>query len=104
MIRKASIMFVNKDCYQEYKHRHDEIWHEMVVELKAHGAHNYSIFLDRETGRLFAYLEVESEEKYEQLSQTTICKRWWNYMEPLMKTNSDSSPVSIDLEEVFYLE
>ncbi|TWE09090.1 L-rhamnose mutarotase [Neobacillus bataviensis] len=104
MIRKASIMFVNRDSYDEYKRRHDEIWPEMAAELKAHGAHNYSIFLDKETGRLFAYVEIEDEEKWEYMSQTAICKKWWAYMEPLMDTNADNSPVSINLEEVFYLE
>ncbi|MBT2724644.1 L-rhamnose mutarotase [Bacillus sp. ISL-46] len=104
MIRKASIMFVNPDSYDEYNRRHDEIWPEMAAELKAHGAHNYSIFLDKETGRLFAYLEIEDEEKWEHMSQTEICKRWWAYMEPIMETNADNSPVSINLDEVFYLE
>ncbi|MFB6469078.1 L-rhamnose mutarotase [Cytobacillus sp. Hz8] len=103
MIRKASIMFVYKDCYEEYKKRHNEIWPEMVTELKTHGAHNYSIFLDEETGRLFAYLEVEDEEKYAQMADTDICKKWWAYMEPIMETNPDNSPVSIDLKDVFYL-
>lgn len=103
MIRKASIMFVNKDSYEEYKKRHDEIWPEMVKELKAHGAHNYSIFLDKETGKLFAYLEIESEEKWKQMGETEICRKWWEYMEPLMKTNPDNSPVSVELSEVFYM-
>jgi L-rhamnose mutarotase len=104
MIRKASIMSVKKDSYAEYKKRHDEIWPEMVKELKAHGAHNYSIFLEKETGKLFAFLEIESEEKWKQMAETAICKKWWDYMEPLMKTNPDNSPVSEELEEVFYME
>ncbi len=96
-------MFLYKDHYEEYKRRHDELWPEMAKALKDHGAHNYSIFLDKETGRLFAYLEVEDEAMYEQIAATEICKKWWSYMEPLMETNEDSSPVSIDLEEVFHL-
>lgn len=96
-------MFVYKDQYAEYKRRHDELWPEMEQELKAHGAHNYSIFLERESGKLFAYLEIQNEEKWKQMSETVICQKWWAYMEPLMETNSDNSPVSIELEEVFYL-
>ncbi len=65
MKRKASIMFVHQDKYEEYKQRHDDIWPEMAEALKAHGAHHYSIFLDEETGRLFAYLEIEDEENGE---------------------------------------
>ncbi|WP_251555143.1 L-rhamnose mutarotase [Neobacillus muris] len=103
MIRKASIMYVNQDCYLEYKRRHDEIWPEMAAELKVHGARNYSIFLDRESGRLFAYLEIESEEKWENMSKTAVCQKWWAYMEPLMKTEPDNRPVTVDLEEVFFL-
>ena len=29
---------------EEYKKRHDEIWPEMISELKAAGIRNYSIF------------------------------------------------------------
>ena len=98
------MMYVKKEAYDEYKKRHDEIWPEMAAELKRHGAHNYSIFLHRETGQLFAYLEVESEEKWDQMASTEVCQKWWKYMDPLMETNEDHSPVSIDLDEVFYLE
>ncbi|WP_339191397.1 L-rhamnose mutarotase [Bacillus sp. FSL K6-1003] len=104
MKRKASIMFVHKDKFKEYKQRHDDIWPEMADALKAHGAHHYSIFLDEETGRLFAYLEIEDEEKWRNMAETEVCRRWWKSMAPLMKTNADDSPVSIDLKEVFYFE
>ncbi|ASR48258.1 MULTISPECIES: L-rhamnose mutarotase [Paenibacillus] len=104
MIRKASIMHVFPDYYEEYKRRHDKLWPEMAEVLKRHGAHNYSIFLDEETGSLFAFLEIEDEEKWEQIAQTDICQKWWAYMEPLMETNPDNSPVSRNLKEVFYLE
>lgn len=104
MIRKASIMTVYKDRYKEYKKRHDELWPEMEAELKSHGARNYSIFLEKETGMLFAYLEIEDEEKWSKMSETAINKKWWGYMEPLMETNPNNSPVSIELNEVFHLK
>lgn len=103
MIRKASIMTVHKNHYKEYKRRHDELWPEMEKELKAHGAHNYSIFLEERTGQLFAYLEIENEEKWSQMPSTAICQQWWEYMAPLMETNPDNSPVAVDLTEVFHL-
>lgn len=103
MIRKASKMFLYKDCYEEYKKRHDELWDDMKVELKEHSAHNYSIFLDEETGQLFAYVEIESEEKWATMADTAICRKWWTYMEPLMETNEDLSPVAVELKSVFYL-
>jgi L-rhamnose mutarotase len=103
MIRKASVMTVYPDKYEEYEKRHDELWPEMKATLKEHGAHNYSIFLEKSTGKLFAYLEVEDEKKYAEIAKTEICQKWWDYMEPLMETNEDNSPVSVDLEEVFHL-
>ncbi|MBC1373263.1 L-rhamnose mutarotase [Listeria booriae] len=103
MERIASIMYLKDGFAEEYKARHDNLWPEMEQALKAHGAQNYSIFLDDNTHVLFAYLEVENKEKYEKIASTDICKKWWAYMEPLMDTNSDNSPVSKNLTEVFYL-
>ena len=104
MIRKASIMYVHNDCFDDYKRRHDELWPEMAAELKKHGAHNYSIFLDEATGQLFAYVEIEDEARWAAMAQTDICQKWWAYMKDIMKTNDDNSPVSVPLRSVFFME
>ena len=104
MIRKASVMNVHPGCYEEYKKRHDELWPEMQQLLKEHGAHNYSIFLDEETGALFAYVEIESEERWDAVAQTAMCQKWWAYMKDIMVVNPDNSPKSKSLKDVFYLE
>jgi len=104
MIRKASIMKVYLNCFDEYKKRHDELWPEMAAVLKEHGGHNYSIFLDEATGTLFAYVEIESEERWDAVAQTEICQKWWSYMKDIMEVNSDNSPVSTPLKDVFYLK
>ncbi len=104
MIRKASVMKVFEGCHDEYKKRHDELWPEMEVELKNHGAHHYSIFLDSKTNNLFAYVEIESEEKWNAMAQTDICRKWWAYMKDIMEANEDNSPVATELKQVFYLD
>lgn len=104
MIRKASIMKLFPGYQEEYKKRHDELWTEMETELKNHGAHHYSIFLDEKTNNLFAYVEIESEEKWKKMSETEICQKWWAYMKDIMETNPDKSPVSTELKQVFYLD
>lgn len=104
MIRKASVMKVFPGYFEEYKRRHDELWPEMHDLLKEYGAHNYSIFLDEDTGNLFAYLEIESEEKWAEISKTKTCRLWWEYMKDIMDVNPDSSPKSKELKEVFYLK
>jgi L-rhamnose mutarotase len=88
---------------QEYKKRHDEIWPELTVLLKDTGISDYSIFLDETTNSLFATLKVEREELMDQLPAHPVMKKWWAYMKDLMESNADSSPVSVPLQEVFYL-
>ncbi|QXN86052.1 L-rhamnose mutarotase [Tetragenococcus halophilus] len=103
-VRIGQLMYVYSDQYEEYERRHNNLFPEMREALKEAGVHNYSIHLDKATGNLFAYLEVDDIEKYKQISQTDACKNWWKYMDPIMYTNEDKSPVTTDLHEVFYLK
>ena len=104
MIRKAFMMQVNPDQHAEYAKRHNPIWPELEAALKANGAHNYSIFLDRETSRLFGYVEIEDERRWDSITNTAICKKWWAHMRSIMPSNPDNSPISKALEPVFHME
>ena len=104
MIRKAFLMILKPGNQEEYKKRHDPIWPELQQVLRAHGVHNYSIFLDHKTDRLFAYAEIESEELWQRIAETEVCRRWWTYMKDLMQTNEDHSPEATDLDGVFHLD
>lgn len=86
----------------EYKKRHDEIWPELVLLLKEAGISDYAIFLDEETNILFAVQKQEGTSSQD-LGSTAIVQRWWAYMADLMDTNPDYSPVTVPLQEVFYL-
>ncbi|WP_231570876.1 L-rhamnose mutarotase [Vibrio jasicida] len=103
LIRKAFVMQLNEECKAEYKKRHDEIWPELVDVLKSHGGHNYSIFLHEGTNQLFGYVEIENEDRWQQVAETKACQKWWSFMQDIMATNSDNSPQSIQLDSVFYL-
>lgn len=103
MIRKAFLMAVNPDSHAEYQRRHDEIWPELAATLKAHGASNYSIFLNPASSQLFAYVEVEDEARWAAIAQTEICRKWWQYMRDIMPSNPDNSPQSVTLVPVFHL-
>ena len=104
MIRKAFLMTLKPGCQKEYERRHNPIWPELQAALKTHGVHNYSIFFDRITERLFAYAEIESEERWQQIAHIEVCQRWWAHMEELMLTNDDHSPLSVELDEVFHID
>ena len=104
MIRKAFIMTLNPGQEAEYERRHNPIWPELEATLKEHGVHNYSIFLDRASYRLFAYVEIEDEERWAAIAQTQVCQRWWAHMADIMATNPDNSPVAVELDEVFHID
>lgn len=104
MVRKAFKMFLNPGMAEEYEKRHNALWQEMKEKIHEYGGSNYSIFLDRETNILYGYIEVESEEKWAQLADTEINRKWWDYMADIMETNADNSPVCVDLDSVFYLQ
>ena len=104
MIRKAFLMSVNPDKHEEYERRHRPIWPELEQVLKSHGAHNYSIFLDKATSSLFGYVEIESEERWNAIAKTPICRKWWAYMKDIMPSNPDNSPKSVELREVFHID
>jgi L-rhamnose mutarotase len=103
MHRVAFKMKLVKGYEDEYKKRHDEIWGELKELLKQTGIKDYSIFLDEETNNLFAYLTIDDAKKLDALPNEPIMKKWWSYMEDIMETNEDNSPVAVPLKEVFYL-
>ena len=104
MIRKAFLMQLKPHQQVEYQRRHTPIWPELETTLQQHGVHNYSIFLDQGTDKLFAYAEIESEALWARIADTEVCQRWWKQMRDLMFTNEDNSPVAVELVEVFHLE
>ena len=97
-------MQVNPDKHDEYEKRHNPIWAEMETALKEGGAHNYSIFLNPETSQLFGYVEIEDEERWNNIANTDVCQRWWKHMSDIMPSEPDGRPLSSSLTEVFHLE
>ena len=104
MQRLAFKMKLNKGQKKAYKKRHDELWPELKQLLKDNGVSEYSIFLDDETNTLFAFQKVSGDGGSQDLTNNEIVKKWWDYMADIMEVNPDNSPVSIPLEELFYLE
>ena len=103
MIRKAFVMSVNAGQEKEYERRHKPIWPELEKTLRAHGVHNYSIFLHPETRQLFGYVEIEDEQRWAAIAKTEICRKWWAHMKEVMPSNADNSPKSVELREVFHV-
>jgi L-rhamnose mutarotase len=104
MQRLAFKMKLNEGQKAAYKKRHDELWPELETLLKENGVSEYSIFFDEETHTLFAFQKVSGSGGSQDLSNNEIVKKWWDFMADIMAVNPDNSPVSVPLEEVFYLK
>jgi L-rhamnose mutarotase len=103
MHRIAFKMQLYEGCEEEYKKRHNEIWPELQILLKEAGISDYSIFLDETTNNLFGVMKVLDQEKLNDLPSSSVMQKWWKYMEDIMESYPDHSPVSTPLTEVFYL-
>lgn len=80
------------------------LWPELGTLLKEQGVSNYSIFFDEETNILFGVQNQEGESSSQDLGALEIVQKWWTYMADIMETNEDNSPVTVPLDEVFYME
>ena len=101
--RLAFKMQLHKGFEAEYKRRHEEIWPELRQLLKSAGISGYSIFLDVTTNTLFGFMTAADLKALDNLPDHPVMKRWWRYMNDIMDTNEDHSPISFPLQEVFYL-
>ena len=62
-------MSVHPGCQAEYERRHSPIWPELEDVLRSHGVREYSIFLDPTTCDLFAYVEIDSQERWDAIAE-----------------------------------
>jgi L-rhamnose mutarotase len=99
-MRQSWVMKLKPGCAAEYKRRHDELWPEMAEALRRDGLRNFSIY--RHGLTLFAYVESDSPIVNAKPPSDSIQWNWWAMMAPLMKVNSDSSPLMEPVEEMFY--
>jgi L-rhamnose mutarotase len=104
MMRHAFVMKLKPGFAAEYKRRHDAIWPELSQALSAAGISDYSIFLDPQTGNLFAVQKLSTPNTAANLPQTAIVKKWWAYMKDIMDTNPNNSPETVELTEVFHMD
>jgi L-rhamnose mutarotase len=104
MQRIAFLMRIQPGAEGEYQRRHQQVWPEMLAELRAAGAHNYSIF--RDGLNLFAYLEVNDLDSYHAyLAQSDVANRWETYMSDILVREVDETTGFPPLTpEVFHLD
>jgi L-rhamnose mutarotase len=103
MERLGFLMRLRPGAEAEYRRRHADVWPEMLAELKAAGARNYSIFLRGED--LFGYLEVDDLARFQRhMAASAVNAKWQADMAPLIDPLIDpSTGFHRRLDEVFHL-
>ncbi len=102
-MRVAFKMKLKPGFKEEYKKRHDELWPELKTLLNNQGVSNYSIFFDEETNIIFGVQDLEGENSSQDLGTLEIVRKWWAFMADIMETNADNSPITVSMDEVFYM-
>jgi L-rhamnose mutarotase len=104
MQRVAWLMHLRPGTEAEYQRRHQQVWPEMLAELRAAGCQSYSIF--RAGLQLFAYLEVDDLDRYRiYLAQSEVAARWEAYMsEILLREVDPATSFPPLLPEAFHLD
>jgi len=104
MQRIGFVMRLLPGAEAEYRRRHRAVWPEMLDELKAAGAANYSIF--QRGDDLFGYLEVDDPRAFQDhMAASEVNARWQAEMDVLIDPLTDpATGFHLQLDEVFHLE
>jgi len=104
MQRIAFTMRIQPGTQEEYRRRHQQVWPELLADLKRAGCRNYSIYL-RDT-ELFAYMEVEDFQRYLEVMATSSASERWEAMmsDILIREVEAGTGFPSVLEEVFHLD
>lgn len=107
MQRVGFLIRVKPEKMDEYKRHHQNVWPELLTELKAAGIRNYSLWL-HPSGLEFGYLECDDWQAVcRHLSESEVHTRWQQFMADYLDTPTDveqgGQPIEM-LEMAFLLE
>ena len=104
--RVCFILHVKPERLEEYKHRHKNVWPDMLDALRASGWSNYSLFLSND-GTLVGYLETNDfAAALGGMSAREINARWQLTMADFFVGGDQAAADEqmLPLEEVFHLD
>jgi L-rhamnose mutarotase len=103
--RVAFRLRVKPERLAEYKQLHQDVWPELLADMRSASIRNYSIFADGP--ELFGYLECDDwSTAAEALSRSDANRRWQELMRDYLATPVDpdaAEPLRL-LEDVFRME
>ena len=90
---------------EEYRHRHDNIWPELVEDIKRAGISNYNLFALGDD-RVVAYAECEPDAAtcFERLKESDANRRWQTWFEDTIVSITDERGSLNELPELWHLD
>lgn len=101
MIRRAFTMRLKPGAMAEYKKHHDDIWPELVAEVRRSGIATITTF--EADPVLFLFSEITDLEAWNRLWTSDVHRRWGEVMEPLMHFKDGIVDFG-ELREIFRLD
>lgn len=106
MQRIAFLIKVKPDKIEEYKKIHENVWPDLLAELKTAGMRNYSLWMGP-NGMEFGYLECDDWNAVcAYLEKSEVHTRWQEYMQGYLDTLAEGEggqPIEM-LTQSFLLE
>lgn len=106
MQRVAFLIKVKPEKLEEYKKIHENVWPDLMAELKTAGMRNYSLWMGP-GGMEFGYLECDDWDAVcAYLDKSEVHTRWQEYMQNYLDTPADGAggqPIEM-LKQSFMLE
>ncbi len=89
---------------QEYDRRHQEVWPELVEELRKAGVRNYTLF--RRGRQVIAYAECypDAVTVFGQVGATDVNARWSAWFEDVIERLTDDAGRVFTADEVWHLD
>ena len=106
MKRKAFVFRIKPELKDEFKKEHDNIWPEVIRNMKDAGERNFSIYFKKD-GTIFVYLETDDSVKVGLTPEgVDINERWGKHLEKyfVKDDNSVPGPEKEELEEIFHID
>jgi L-rhamnose mutarotase len=97
-------MKIKPGSEEEYRRRHQQVWPELLADLKQAGCSRYSIYMQGLD--LFAYMEVEDFQRFLSLmAESSASEHWEEYMSDILIRETDpATGFPFVLPEVFHLD
>jgi L-rhamnose mutarotase len=102
MIRRAFTLQLKPGALAEYKEKHDNIWPELVEEIRRLGIAEMTAF--EADPVIFYYSEILDEDAWDRLWASPVHDRWAELFKELIAFNDSEQVDASFMPEIFHLQ